>query len=592
MKLVKSKAHTAPYIIHKYFARRPYSVFEHLVTEYSSKGDIIYDPFSGGGVSVYESVRQNRKAIGCDINPLSKFIIEKMVLRDEGDLFYEKINYLYDFLDNLYEKHCSVECECGKSVVPELMEAYYIAECSNCHEPIEFSNRNKVKTATYHCNNCSHDSTASKCKRIGSSYLTAEYYCGCQKKFQKTTLTQIQIEKVMNGVGKLKGYCDKHGIDWPKDEIPDYWDRQAEDGLRKKGFRFFCDLFTQKNLLVNACLLNEIKKLDVSQYTYENLRLVFSSSLKDTSRLSMVTDDWQQGKPVTWSKHAYWIPSQFCEVNVKSAFKRAADRFIKSCLYNKDNLDEVKLFNNTSSFFDSSSPSVLLLNQDSASVSIPAESVDLILTDPPYGSNVQYNELSSYWHVWNKDLYESNYYEPREAVVNRKKNIPNSKTFEHYEAVLSDIMFKSYEVLKNKSYMILTFNNNNFKSWISILFSICKAGFLIEEDKLHFQTGIKNYKQTAHTISNGTIHGDFILFFKKDFSQKLSIQNDHLEELTLSIKTSLLAINSESFIEPEQYKAHFVFYYKELLPKLWIYLNSIDKNMKIDEITLELFEEN
>ena len=58
---------------------------------------------------------------------------------------------------------------------------------------------------------------------------------------------------------------------------------------------------------------------------------------------------------------------------------------------------------------------------------IPNKSVDAIITDPPYGSNVQYLELSSFWYPWNKDLYENNPKLSKEAVSNRKKTLKGLK---------------------------------------------------------------------------------------------------------------------------------------------------------------------
>lgn len=71
---VIAEGHTAPYKIHKYFARRPWNVFEQLVQNFSRENEIVLDPFCGGGVTVYESIRKGRKVIGCDLNPLSGYI--------------------------------------------------------------------------------------------------------------------------------------------------------------------------------------------------------------------------------------------------------------------------------------------------------------------------------------------------------------------------------------------------------------------------------------------------------------------------------------------------------------------------------------
>ncbi len=59
--------------MHRYFARRPWSVFRELIAHYSNPGSIILDPFCGGGVTVVEGLRLGRKVIGVDINPLATF---------------------------------------------------------------------------------------------------------------------------------------------------------------------------------------------------------------------------------------------------------------------------------------------------------------------------------------------------------------------------------------------------------------------------------------------------------------------------------------------------------------------------------------
>ena len=73
-KAVVAKRHTAQYRMHKYFARRPYNVFQNLIKHYTNKGDIILDCFCGGGVTVFEAAALERKVIGVDINPLATFI--------------------------------------------------------------------------------------------------------------------------------------------------------------------------------------------------------------------------------------------------------------------------------------------------------------------------------------------------------------------------------------------------------------------------------------------------------------------------------------------------------------------------------------
>ena len=64
---IVAAAHTPPYKIHKYFARRPHNVFEQLIENFSDENELVLDPFCGGGVTIYEGLRKGRKVIGCDI---------------------------------------------------------------------------------------------------------------------------------------------------------------------------------------------------------------------------------------------------------------------------------------------------------------------------------------------------------------------------------------------------------------------------------------------------------------------------------------------------------------------------------------------
>ena len=146
---------------------------------------------------------------------------------------------------------------------------------------------------------------------------------------------------------------------------------------------------------------------------------------------------------------------------------------------------------------------------------IPDESIDVIITDPPYGSNVQYLELSHFWYVWNKDLYYKKPSYEMEAVANRKKGFKGAKTMHDYEQNLYKVFCDCYRVLKKEKYMALTFNSRDMGAWLALLFAIFRSGFTINVDDIYFQSGVKNYKQTSHSKYAGSAFGDYIYIFKK-----------------------------------------------------------------------------
>jgi len=73
---IKAEGHSPAYKIHKYFARRPHNVFRNLIENYTTEGDLVYDPFCGGGVTVFEGLLTNRRVAAKDLNPLATFITQ------------------------------------------------------------------------------------------------------------------------------------------------------------------------------------------------------------------------------------------------------------------------------------------------------------------------------------------------------------------------------------------------------------------------------------------------------------------------------------------------------------------------------------
>ncbi len=509
---VVAEAHTPPYKIHKYFARRPHNVFADLIENFSNPNDTILDVFCGGGVTIYEGLRKNRKVIGCDLNPLSIFVVGNMVKKPQEmnqlqTVFLECTNYLKSLYDNYYDNI-------------DWCELTFEAKCNLCSTITLLTNENRVKNGYYKCANLeclSHQNknkgfATKDCTRIGHKYLFAT---NGGKNSRKTYKIENELAgKLDSHLVFLRDEIKNKNIEIPKDAIPKDWDRQFEDGLIQKNIIYFQDMFTERNLLINLLLLDFIKSFEgkISRYNYELLRITFSNTVKDTNIMSFTNDGWQSGKPTTWSKHAYWIPNQFCEVNILSIFENAIKKINASLLFNAKQKYNAK---RASTIEELEENNFLLLNNSVANTSIPANSIDAIITDPPYGSNVQYLELSHFWYVWNKDMYNATPDFALEAVANRKKGFKGAKSMYDYENNLYKVFSKSFEVLKPEKYMVMTFNNKDVSAWLSLMFSVFKAGFTLEENGLYFQDGVENYKQTSHTKSEGSPYGDFIYVFKK-----------------------------------------------------------------------------
>lgn len=516
---VIAETHTPPYKIHKYFARRPHNVFAELINSFTNPNEIVVDPFCGGGVTIYEGLRLGRKVVGFDLNPLSTFIVRNMVLSNGLDeIFYAKVEDLKSYLRYLTGDFCKFNYK-KKDYTIDWAELAMSVKCPFCNRTTPLSNKLKVKNGQYNCIHefCTSHSTNQTISSLNNERSESQYLFLVHDSDGVRVVKEFDFEdreRYEKHINFLKYELKKENIIVPQDLIPMDWDRQFEDGLAKKGILYFQDFFTKRNLYILLLLHNKIKtyEKELSQFQFELLRLVFSNILKDANIMSFTNDGWQSGKPTTWSKHAYWVPNQYCEVSIEPFFNKSLERVVSAIEYNKK--QGVKpLFAKNIGDIINGDKNILLQNIPLNIANLPEESIDAIITDPPYGSNVQYLELSHFWYPWNKDLYDRFPVFEMEAISNRKRGFKGAKDQYTYENNLYPVFYYAYKCLKKDKYMTLTFNNKDMSSWLGLLFSIFRAGFTF--DNLYFQDGVKNYKQTAHTKAEGSPYGDFIYVFKK-----------------------------------------------------------------------------
>ena len=259
-------------------------------------------------------------------------------------------------------------------------------------------------------------------------------------------------------------------------------------------------------------------------------------------------------------KHAFWLPNQYVETNILNILEQRSKAIIRGCEYSADTIpkDVIEVFNYEDMKLHNS---YMALNQDASLLPLPDNSVDVVVTDPPYGSNVQYAELSTIWNAWYA-IYAGlgNYiYKENEAVVNRKKNFEGSKSIDDYEELLYKVYAESARTLKPNGYLVFTFNNKNIKVWIAMLKAVAKAGFYLPEDGIIFQDYIDSYKNTAHLRFSGNIQGDFIYSFRKgeieiDVSKEQQVGLAEIINETIDITVSKLYKRRKSYSTPELYQ--------------------------------------
>lgn len=59
---------------YRYPARFPPEFARAVIREFTEPGDLVLDPFMGGGTAVIEAIAEGRRAVGIDLNPLAHFV--------------------------------------------------------------------------------------------------------------------------------------------------------------------------------------------------------------------------------------------------------------------------------------------------------------------------------------------------------------------------------------------------------------------------------------------------------------------------------------------------------------------------------------
>lgn len=488
-KSIEAKPHTPVYRMHKYFARRPWNVFSSLINQYSSEGDIVLDPFCGGGVTVVESLKLRRKVIGVDSNPVATYVTSMecipATLQELDASLSELQENLKDEMSSLYTTRC------GKC------ESVAVTDWFEWDEKTRRILRVKLD-----------------CPRCGSIEKSPD---------RRDEILAAKIEK------GWKKSVEERRLWFPPTKIPR---GDKTDSLLTRGITGFNQLFTPRNLLALAILRKEI--LNVKNPSARELLLfTFSSSLKWASRQSHVRGPIVEG----WAMHAYWIYPKSLEINVWNVFKRRYYAISRGKEYSNEHIGTYCKFTNNFVELASGNATCLLLNRDAAQLPIPDNSVDAVITDPPYGGNVNYAELSDFWYVWMS--HGKLMVKESEIVINRTQE----KSIDEYGKLLELVFRECYRVLKQGRYLVSTFNSKDFRVVTRFILAASTAGFMLSEDGAKYQEPIRPYTTTFHAMQIGAFVGDFIFTFRKNLQRSTAVFDENQMQ---TVKTELSRIVDES----------------------------------------------
>ncbi|MCX8014446.1 MAG: DNA methyltransferase, partial [candidate division WOR-3 bacterium] len=311
--VVVAKPHTPIYKMHRYFARRPYTVFNELIKHYSNPGSIILDPMCGGGVTIVEGLKLRRKVIGVDLNPMAIFITRCEVMDVDLDklkkAFSEIRDKVKDEINSFYHTICP---KCQKETPADWFEWSNVVECPYCKKEVVFAEAKKIKAGTYQCSHCKSPLKALNCKRKPDKIVRLKIRCDCGFKGEKKP-DKYDFEKYNWIADNFDRIVKKKNVWYPKDKIEDLlkgW-KPEKNRLIKRGIRYFYELFNKRELLIWSTLLSKINNVTDGNIRYL-LKLLFSESIRFSCKFCYR----KKSQPVGWGAHGYWPPDIRVEVNI------------------------------------------------------------------------------------------------------------------------------------------------------------------------------------------------------------------------------------------------------------------------------------
>ncbi|MFX0199006.1 MAG: DNA methyltransferase [Candidatus Hodarchaeota archaeon] len=520
---VVAKPHTPVYKMHRYFARRPWSVFRALIEHYSNPGSIILDPFCGGGVTVVEGLRLGRKVIGVDINPLATFItrleIEQIDLDELREAFRRISEKTAQRILALYECKCS---KCGADATLRWLEWSNVYECNQCHRAISIAKRPKTRWGTYKCHEtCGNLINITDARMIGDIPIQAEIICSNCDQSYRIDLVGEDAERFRPDPVSMQVLETTLTETIPHDRMPQKLELRRPYNAHLDRY---ADFLTARNRVASAMLLEAI--LDEATPVRDFLIGTFLSTLNWSVRMCVL----KKGSPAGWGAANFWTPQNPLEINVWNAFQNRAKATLKGKEQSASEIDGCRVKTSISNPHDLMETDSFVLTQSSKRLPLPDESVDVVITDPPYGGNVMYTELGNFFCVWVKDIVGV----PRDGLIDDREEAvvsrPHKKGLREYRLLIHEVFKECHRVLKPNRWMVMTFHNREFKVWNAIHLAAHDAGFILsEQDGMIYQPPIQQYTTTMYLYRHGSMLGDFILSFQKVEKKPGFRQIEHAE---------------------------------------------------------------
>ena len=124
--------------------------------------------------------------------------------------------------------------------------------------------------------------------------------------------------------------------------------------------------------------------------------------------------------------------------------------------------------------------SVYLSCGDSATTDLPAKSVHLIITDPPFFDNVHYSELADFFFVWQQLYFQNG---GGKSNTTRCTADVQDADADAFSDKLCRVFTECHRVLVDDGLLVFSYHHSREDGWISVARAVIRAGFTITQSQ-------------------------------------------------------------------------------------------------------------
>ena len=490
-KLYYAKTHTPEYMLHKYWARKPYNVLSQLISDILPHKGLVFDPFCGSGVFLNEAKKLGHNGIGYDANPVSANLANITCNPPQVDKF-KKV--LTPIINNFLE-YSNIFYQVDDFQIKYAVHSI-VTKCSKCNaEYYHLLNTNDKKISK--CNSCN----------------TKVFF----------NLEHLQDTKVLLLVGpNNQTFENKNIINkfLKKENDINHSDLFNEAFIENRRILSFKGLttssfFTKRNFHLLTYLANQLYEINDERIRNSAL-LMFTSSIIQSSRLIAYRNNLKTGGPA-WSVPGFWVPRIHLESNPGIHIKARFLKYLKGLkILNMNTNGKVKIFLKSSTKFSKNH-----------------NNFDLIFLDPPYGDSIPYLEFSNIWNSFLKKKLRIN----NDISVSDRLG-DKEKSWNNYENSLNKIIYNCNKSLKKNGKILVTFNNFDDRAWYSLINPLQENGFRCLYCMYQLPAVVSSKAQFSR--ENSYISDFYILF---SIDKKISLEKNY-KRLKDNLITSAILSNN------------------------------------------------